>query len=43
MTSFDFFEYRKNELFCEDVRVKEIVESWDSGVCLQQEFYPDAF
>ena len=24
MTSFDFFEYRKNELFCEDVRVKEI-------------------
>src|SRR3989304_6033289 len=26
MFSFDCFDYRNNELFCEDVRVKEIVE-----------------
>ena len=25
-TSFDFFNYLDNELYCEDVKVKEIVE-----------------
>ncbi len=27
MTSFDFFEYRNNELFCEDVKIKDIVDN----------------
>jgi diaminopimelate decarboxylase len=26
MTSFDFFDYRNNELYCEDVKIKDIVK-----------------
>ena len=26
MSSFDFFEYRNNELFCEDVKIKDIID-----------------